>query len=74
MPRSAPLISWCIYGGESGRGYRQDERAWAYGIRALCKRMGVGFWYKQEAGFRPATNPKLGGVSHHGLPLVVLEN
>ena len=43
-------IHWVIGGGESGRGFRPCELAWARGLRDLCKREGVAFFWKQWGG------------------------
>jgi protein gp37 len=50
-------INWVIGGGESGMGYRKCEEAWAIGLRDLCKRHHVPFFWKQWGG----RTPKAGG-------------
>lgn len=50
-------ISWVIGGGESGLGCRPCELAWARGLRDLCVREGVAFFWKQWGG----RTPKAGG-------------
>ncbi len=50
-------IHWVIGGGESGIGYRCPDPAWAIGLRDLCVREGVAFFWKQWGG----RTPKAGG-------------
>ena len=50
-------IDWVIGGGESGPGYRRCDPAWARGLRDLCGRSGVAFFWKQWGG----ATPKAGG-------------
>lgn len=50
-------IDWVIGGGESGIGHRPCDPAWARGIRDLCLRQGVAFFWKQWGG----RTPKAGG-------------
>ena len=50
-------IHWVIGGGESGIGYRRPDPTWASGLRDLCAREGVAFFWKQWGG----RTPKAGG-------------
>lgn len=50
-------IHWVIGGGESGPEYRPVERDWAAGLRDLCARNRVPFFWKQWGG----RTPKSGG-------------
>ena len=50
-------IDWVIGGGESGLGHRSCDPAWARGLRDLCARQGVAFFWKQWGG----RTPKAGG-------------
>jgi protein gp37 len=50
-------IDWLIGGGESGNGARPCDVAWARGLRDLCVRYGVAFFWKQWGG----RTPKAGG-------------
>ena len=50
-------IDWVIGGGESGAGFRECKEEWALGLRDLCKREGVAFFWKQWGG----RTPKAGG-------------
>jgi protein gp37 len=43
-------IDWVIGGGESGAGHRPCELTWARGLRDLCLRHGVAFFWKQWGG------------------------
>jgi protein gp37 len=43
-------IDWVIGGGESGVGHRPCELTWARGLRDLCLRHGVAFFWKQWGG------------------------
>jgi len=50
-------IDWVIGGGESGVGFRPCQHEWARGLRDLCQREGVAFFWKQWGG----RTPKAGG-------------
>jgi protein gp37 len=50
-------IHWVIGGGESGPGARPVDPCWAIGLRDLCVRSGVPFFWKQWGG----RTPKAGG-------------
>jgi protein gp37 len=50
-------IDWVIGGGESGAGFRQCDEEWARGLRDLCRRHSVAFFWKQWGGY----TPKAGG-------------
>ena len=45
-------IGWVIVGGESGRGARPMQPAWAVAIRDQCRAAGVPFFFKQWGGVR----------------------
>lgn len=49
-------IDWVIGGGESGPGFRAPDPAWARGLRDLCVREGVPFFWKQWGGLTPKAN------------------
>jgi protein gp37 len=55
-------ISWMIGGGESGIGHRPCDPQWARGLRDLCIREGVAFFWKQWGG----RTPKAGGRALDG--------
>jgi protein gp37 len=50
-------IHWVIGGGESGTAFRPVDPEWARGLRDLCQREGVAFFWKQWGG----RTPKAGG-------------
>jgi protein gp37 len=52
-------IHWVIGGGESGKGYRSVDPTWAQGLRDLCIREGVAFFWKQWGGIRPKSGGRL---------------
>jgi len=54
-------IHWVIYGGESGPGFRAEDKQWARDILARCRDAGVAFFHKQSAGFRTETGIELDG-------------
>lgn len=50
-------IDWVIGGGESGPRYRPCDPVWATGLRDVCRRNRVAFFWKQWGG----RTPKAGG-------------
>ncbi len=52
-------IDWVIGGGESGPGFRPPAPEWATGLRDLCVREGVAFFWKQWGGLTPKANGRL---------------
>ena len=52
-------IHWVIVGGESGKGYRPMEHAWARDIRDQCVDKGVAFFFKQSAAYRTELGTEL---------------
>jgi len=52
-------IDWVIGGGESGRGHRVVDPAWARELRDNCKRDGIAFFWKQWGGFTPKAGGRL---------------
>jgi protein gp37 len=52
-------IDWVIGGGESGRGFRAPEHTWARGLRDLCTREHVAFFWKQWGGATPKSGGRL---------------
>ena len=61
-----PALDWVIVGGESGRGARPMDIAWARGVRDQCVRLGIPFHFKQwgehDAAGRPCPKKKAGRV------------
>jgi protein gp37 len=54
-------IGWLIYGGESGHGYRPEDKQWARDIYARCRAAGTKFFHKQSAGPRTEMGIELDG-------------
>jgi protein gp37 len=54
-------IHWVIYGGESGAGYRREDKQWARDIMARCRDAGVAFFHKQSASYRTEMGIDLDG-------------
>lgn len=52
-------IHWVIGGGESGPDFRPVDPAWARGLRDLCQRAGVAFFWKQWGGRTPKSGGRL---------------
>jgi len=63
-------LDWIIYGGESGPGYRPENKQWARDIRERCDQQGVAFFHKQSSGFRTEMGIDLDGaiVRHYPQP------
>tara|TARA_R110000851_G_scaffold120002_2_gene248115 strand:- start:5673 stop:6440 length:768 start_codon:yes stop_codon:yes gene_type:complete len=55
-------IDWVIYGGESGPGYRHEDKQWARDMHLECKAVGAAFFHKQSAGHRTELGIELDGV------------
>ncbi|WP_394658810.1 DUF5131 family protein [uncultured Novosphingobium sp.] len=69
--KSADLsgIHWAIVGGESGPGARPMEERWVLRLRALCRRHGVAFFFKQWGGTnKKATGRLLRGRTFDEMP------
>jgi protein gp37 len=52
-------IAWVIGGGESGRGHRPCDPAWARSLRDQCVAAGVAFFWKQWGGFTPKSGGRI---------------
>lgn len=52
-------IHWVIGGGESGLGFRPPDLEWARGLRDVCAREGVAFFWKQWGGLTPKSGGRL---------------
>jgi len=61
-------IDWLIYGGESGPGYRTENKQWARDIMAKCQANGTAFFHKQSAGYRTELGIELDGRVIHEMP------
>jgi protein gp37 len=46
-------VDWVIVGGESGKGWRPMDFAWARDVRDRCRARGIPFFFKQVAASRP---------------------
>lgn len=54
-------IDWIIYGGESGSGWRKEDKQWAREMAAKCASSGAAFFHKQSAGYRTELGIELDG-------------
>ena len=54
-------IDWMIYGGESGSGFRPEDKQWARDMRDRCHAEGVAFFHKQSAAYRTEMGIELDG-------------
>lgn len=54
-------IDWVIYGGESGAGYRPEDKQWARDMRDACAAERVAFFHKQSAAYRTEMGIELDG-------------
>ena len=73
-------IDWVVLGGESGKGARKMELAWATTVRDACKQAKVAFYFKQWGAYGAdgkklkktkkdgLTRPPLEGVIHNEYP------
>lgn len=62
-------IHWIIVGGESGHNWRPMDINWARAIRDDAASLGVPFFFKQFASFRPKDlGRELDGVVHSDMP------
>lgn len=67
---SLGYVDWVIAGGESGPGFRPMDLDWARSLQRQCKLVGTAFWFKQESGPRPGSNPTLDGIEYHEFPVL----
>lgn len=67
-------ISWVIYGGESGPGWRPEDKQWARDMRDACAAAGVAFFHKQSAGYRTELGIELDGEIIRQYPLPLLDD
>ena len=54
-------IEWVIYGGESGPGFRVEDKQWARDMHRACSDAGVAFFHKQSSGYRTELGIELDG-------------
>jgi protein gp37 len=64
-------IHWCIVGAESGPGRRPFNLDWARSIRDQCVVRKIPFFFKQDSGYRPETNPYLDGKRWEESPQII---
>ena len=62
-------IDWVIYGGESGPGYRPEDKDWAREMRAKCRETGAAFFHKQSAAPRTEMGIALDGEIVREFPI-----
>ena len=62
-------IDWVIYGGESGPGYRPEDKDWAREMRAKCRKTGAAFFHKQSAAPRTEMGIELDGEIVREFPI-----
>lgn len=63
-------VDWVIGGGESGQGARPCRPEWARGLRDMCERLGVAFFWKQWGGRTPkAGGRELDGQTYDAYPV-----
>jgi protein gp37 len=62
-------IDWLIYGGESGPGWRPEDKQWARDIRARCESGSTAFFHKQSAAFRTELGIELDGQIVRNYPV-----
>ncbi|MCA9136068.1 MAG: phage Gp37/Gp68 family protein [Planctomycetales bacterium] len=64
-------IDWVIVGGESGAGARPIAKEWVRGIRRLCRKHKVPFFFKQWGGIRKKeTGRLLDGRTYDEMPTI----
>lgn len=61
-------IDWVICGGESGSHRRSMDLEWALSLRDQCAFADIPFFFKQQNGTYPGTNPTLDGHIYHEFP------
>ena len=54
-------FDWVIYGGESGSGYRKEDKNWARTMHKKCSESGIAFFHKQSSGYRTELGIDLDG-------------
>jgi len=54
-------IHWVIYGGESGNGFRPENKEWARTMLKKCRNSKIAFFHKQSAGYRTEMGIELDG-------------
>jgi len=68
-------IDWVIAGGESGAGARPLQKSWILGLRDLCVRSRVPFFFKQWGGFNKSKfGRELEGRTYDEIPTRTIAN
>ncbi len=63
-------ISWVIVGGESGPNARPMKPHWVFGVRDLCERKKVPFFFKQWGGRTSKSGGRLlNSIEHNAMPV-----
>ena len=65
---ATPLISWTVYGGESGPNFRPHDLAWPRSMLRQCRKKGVAFFYKQGSHRFTERDTDLDGVTIQEYP------
>ncbi|MCA9191928.1 MAG: phage Gp37/Gp68 family protein [Planctomycetales bacterium] len=66
-------IDWVIVGGESGVGARPIQKEWVRGIRRLCRRHEIPFFFKQWGGVRKKKAGRvLDGRTYDEMPAITV--
>jgi protein gp37 len=68
-------IDWVIYGGESGPGYRAEDKMWARTMHRRAAERSIAFFHKQSSGWRTELGIELDGriVREYPTPRVPVE-
>ena len=61
-------IDWVIYGGESGKNYRDHNLDWPRAMRDKCRASGTAFFFKQSAAWRTEIGTTLDGETIREYP------
>ena len=61
-------LDWCIYGGESGPGFRPHDIAWPRTARDQFDKVGKAFFYKQSPAYRTEMGIELDGEIYRKYP------
>ena len=59
---------WIVCGAESGLNHRPFDPAWAIDLKEQCDERGIPYFFKQQSGLYPGTNPTLEGRAWKAWP------
>jgi protein gp37 len=65
-------LHWILYGGESGPGFRPEDKQWARDMRDRCREAGISFFHKQSAAPRTEMGIELDGEVIRQYPMSAL--